>query len=190
MNNTKRIIFESAIKIFSKNGYNGATMDAIAADASVAKGTLYYHFKSKEEIFKYIVEKGMNVLIEKIEIDSKKEKNALDKIKILCKAQWGLVYENRDFIKVVMSQLWGQEIRQLELREYIRSYIIYIQNYLKQCMKEGSIKKCDSLFLAYTLFGTICSVAVYELLNEDKKDLDDMIENLMSHILDGIKKGE
>lgn len=184
------MIFESAIKIFSKNGYNGATMDAIAADAGVAKGTLYYHFKSKEEIFKYIVEEGMKLLTQKIDFDSKKEKNALDKIKILCKAQWGLVYENRDFIKVVMSQLWGQEIRQLELREYIKSYITYTQNYLEQCMQEGSIKKCDSFFLAYTLFGTICSVAVYELLNQDKKNLDDMIESLMNHILDGIKKGE
>ncbi len=165
-------------------------MDAIAADAGVAKGTLYYHFKSKEEIFKYIIEERMNILIEKIEIDSKKEKKALNKIKILCKAQWGLVYENRDFIKVVMSQLWGQEIRQIELREYIRSYIIYTQNYLEQSMVKGSIKKCDSSFLAYTLFGTICSVAVYELMNEDKKDLDDMIENLMNYILNGIKKGE
>lgn len=190
MSDTKRAIFESAIKVFSRCGYNGATMDAIAMDAGVAKGTLYYHFKSKEEIFKYIVEEGMNVLIERIEIDSKKERNALGKIKILCRAQWGLAYENRDFIKVVMSQLWGQEMRQLELREYIKSYIMYIQNYLDQCMEEGSIKECDSLFLAYTLFGTICSVAVYELLNGDKKDLDDMIENLMNYILEGIKKGD
>ncbi|MEY8001520.1 TetR/AcrR family transcriptional regulator [Clostridium sp. Mt-5] len=187
MNNTKRTIFESAIKVFSKNGYSGATMDAIAADAGVAKGTLYYHFKSKEEIFKYIVQEGMNVLKEKIESDSKNVNNSLDKIKILCKVQWGLVYESRDFIKVIMSQLWGQEIRQLELRKCIRSYIIYIQDYLKEAMDDGSIKKCNLSFLAYTLFGTVCSVAVYELMNEDKKDLDDMIENLMSYILNGIK---
>ncbi|CAB1262795.1 TetR/AcrR family transcriptional regulator [Clostridium sp. MT-14] len=187
MNNTKRTISESAIKVFSKNGYNGATMDAIAADAGVAKGTLYYHFKSKEEIFKYIVQEGMNVLKGKIESDSKDVSDSLEKIRILCRVQWGLIYESRDFIKVIMSQIWGQEARQLELRECIKSYIVYIQNYLKEAVDDGSIKKCNLSFLSYTLFGTVCSVAVYELMNEDKKDLDDMIESLMNYILNGIK---
>ncbi len=40
--------FKSAIKIFSESGYRGATMDDIAANAGLVKGTLYYHFKSKE----------------------------------------------------------------------------------------------------------------------------------------------
>jgi AcrR family transcriptional regulator len=49
MNKTKNTIFEAAIKVFSSNGYNGATMDDIALNAGVAKGTLYYHFKSKKK---------------------------------------------------------------------------------------------------------------------------------------------
>jgi AcrR family transcriptional regulator len=81
MNNTKDIIFKSAVKIFSNNGYNGATMDAIAADAGVAKGTLYYHFKSKEKIFKYIVLEGMNIIKKEIEEVANKEQNSLSKIK-------------------------------------------------------------------------------------------------------------
>lgn len=56
MNKTKNLIFKSAIKIFSESGYRGATMDDIAANAGLVKGTLYYHFKSKEEIFNFIVE--------------------------------------------------------------------------------------------------------------------------------------
>ena len=52
MNKTKRLIFYSAIKIFSDLGYRGATMDEIASNAGLAKGTLYYHFTSKEEISK------------------------------------------------------------------------------------------------------------------------------------------
>jgi len=187
MGNTKRIIFESAMKVFSKNGYSGATMDSIAADAGVAKGTLYYHFKSKEEIFKYIIEEGMNIIRKNIEEESKNEKNPLNKIKIVCKVQWGLVYENRDFFKVVMSQLWGQEIRQLELRECVRKYVVYIQSYLDDAMEKGYIKKCDSSFLAYDLFGTICSVVVYELINGKDKNLNGMIDNLRDRILNGIK---
>lgn len=40
MNRTKKLIFESAIRIFSDCGYRGATMDDIASNAGLAKGTL------------------------------------------------------------------------------------------------------------------------------------------------------
>ena len=63
MNKTKRAIFDAAIKIFSTNGYEGATMDDMAQAAGVAKGTLYYYFKSKEEIFKYIITEGVEVIM-------------------------------------------------------------------------------------------------------------------------------
>ncbi len=190
MNKTKKAIFESAIKVFSGCGYNGATMDAIAADAGVAKGTLYYHFKSKEEIFKYIIKEGMNFIKEEIESIASRQQDALSKIKILCKVQLGLVYEKRDFFKVIMSQIWGQELRNMELREAIKKYIAYTQCYIEEAMEEGVIKKGDSFFMAYTLFGILCSATVYELINEDKKNLDELTDNLTQYILNGIQSEE
>jgi AcrR family transcriptional regulator len=187
MNNTKRAIFDSAIKVFSDNGYDGATMDDIAAMAGVAKGTLYYHFKSKEEIFKYIITEGMNVIREQMEEEASKEADALSKIKVMCRVQLGLVYQNRDFFKVVMSQLWGQEIRQMELRESIRKYIIYFQIYLQKAMDEGAVKKGEASFMAYTLFGTLCAAAVYELINKDENNINGVVDNLISYILRGIE---
>lgn len=187
MNKTKRAIFESSIKVFSISGYNGATMDDIAADAGVAKGTLYYHFKSKEEIFKYIISEGMNFIKEQIETMAEKQQDALSKIKVLCKIQLGLVYEKKDFFKVVMSQIWGQTSRNMELREAIKSYIEYTQVYLEEGMRDGLIKKGDPFFMAYTLFGMLCSATVYELINEDKKNLDQLIDNLIQYILNGIR---
>ena len=123
MNKTKRSIFESAIKVFSIYGYDVATMDEIAAEAGVAKGTLYYHFKSKEEIFRYIIEEGMKLISSRIEGVVKQESDSMSKLKALCKVQLSLVYDNRNFFKVIMSQLWGQELRQLQLRESIEQYI-------------------------------------------------------------------
>ncbi|AND83291.1 TetR family transcriptional regulator [Clostridium tyrobutyricum] len=194
MNNTKMAIFESAIKIFSNYGYDGATMDAIAADTGVAKGTLYYHFKSKEEIFKYIISQGMSIIKEEIEDIANTKQDALSKLKVLCKIQLGLVYEKKDFFKVIMSQLWGQESRQLELRESINKYIMYIQKYLEDAVDEGSIKKDNTYYMAYTLFGSICSAAVYELINQDnenvnkdKKNYNHMIDNIIEYILGGIE---
>ena len=186
MNNTKRLIFESALKVFSECGYSGAIMDDIAFRAGVAKGTLYYHFKSKEEIFKFAITEGMNLIKEQIEAVTFIEENPIEKLKALCKVELSLVYDNKDFFKVIMSQLWGEEARQLELRETIHNHIEYLENFIQPAMDGDFIKKGDASFIAYTIFGTLCSAAIYELLHTDKAKSDDVIENLMNYILNGI----
>ena len=186
MNNTKRLIFEAAINVFSNCGYNGATMDDIALRAGVAKGTLYYHFKSKEDIFNFTISEGMNVIKEEIDAVIFVEQNPIEKLKALCKVELNLVYTNRDFFKVVMSQLWGQESRQQELREALHSYIRYFEKFIEPVMAGGFIKRADPSFIAYNIFGTLCSSAVYELINKNKTSIDTTTDELMDYILKGI----
>lgn len=186
MNKTKSAIFHSAIKVFSNNGYNGATMDEIASNAGVAKGTLYYHFKSKEEIFKYIITEGVDLMKNEIDEATNKEKNPLEKLKAVCKAQLNLIYKNKDFFKVIASQLWGKEVRQLELRDIMRCYVTHIEEVVKAAMDVGSIKKGNSLFVAYAFLGTLCSVSLYEVVNAQDENINNIIENLMDYILKGI----
>jgi AcrR family transcriptional regulator len=47
---TADTILDAAIDRFISDGFDGASMDSIALAAGVAKGTLYYHYKSKEGI--------------------------------------------------------------------------------------------------------------------------------------------
>lgn len=186
MNNTKRLIFEAAINIFSNCGYNGATMDDIALRAGVAKGTLYYHFKSKEDIFNFTISEGMNVINEEIEALIFVEQNPIEKLKALCKIELNLVYKNRDFFKVVMSQLWGKESRQQELREAMHKYIKYFEKFIEPAMADGFIKKAEPSFIAYNIFGTLCSSAVYELINKNETSIEDTTTELMDYIIKGI----
>jgi AcrR family transcriptional regulator len=187
MNKTKRAIFESAIKVFSKSGYNGATVDDIAANAGVAKGTLYYHFKSKEEIFRFIITEGVEVIKEELENVMNRDEDAFSKLKNLCRVQLNLVYENKDFFKVIMSQIWGQELRQSELRDILDKYIQAIEEYVKEAIEAGVIKKGEPKFMAYTFFGLLCSAGIYELLNSEESNIDEVIDNLVMYILKGIQ---
>ena len=50
----KAKILEGADKLFQKYGLGKTTMEDIAKDAGKGKSTLYYYFKSKEEIKKGI----------------------------------------------------------------------------------------------------------------------------------------
>ncbi len=47
---TKRKILRVAEELFSKNGFDGTGMEAIARAAGINKATIYYHFKDKNEI--------------------------------------------------------------------------------------------------------------------------------------------
>jgi AcrR family transcriptional regulator len=50
----KSKIIKAAIKVFSKKGYQGSSIDEIAEEAGMSKSTLYTYFKSKLEILKVI----------------------------------------------------------------------------------------------------------------------------------------
>ena len=50
MNRTKRKIFQTAVELFAKKGYENTGIEEITAVAGFAKGSLYYHFKSKQDL--------------------------------------------------------------------------------------------------------------------------------------------
>lgn len=186
MNKTKNLIFESAIKIFSESGYRGATMDDIAANAGLAKGTLYYHFTSKEEIFNFIVEEGLKILQNQVIEVQEMNIGPIEKLIKICKIQLTFLYGYTDFFKVVMSQLWGNENRQDELRQKIRIYINEIEINIKNAMNNGQIEKGDTELIAFQFFGSLCSSAIYESIHIEKISLDNIIDNTIKFTLKGI----
>jgi TetR/AcrR family transcriptional regulator len=187
MNKTKNLIFDSAIKIFSDKGYNGATMDEIAMNAGVAKGTLYYHFRSKEEIFKYIIDEGMRMIRDEIQTAVKNETEPLEKLREIFKVQLNLVHRNRDFFKVIASQLWGKEIRQLNLRNIMEKYISDIEVYIKEAMDAGKIKKGNTRLIAYSLLGNFLSSSIYQI-STGEEQIEYTVQCVMEYILGGLRQ--
>ncbi len=186
MNKTKNLIFESAIKIFSEAGYRGATMDDIAANAGLVKGTLYYHFASKEEIFNFIVEEGLQILQNQVNKVQYLNVGPIEKLVKICRIQLTFLYGYTNFFKVVMSQLWGSENRQNELREKIRKYINEIEINIKVAMENGEIEKGDTELIAFQFFGSLCSSAIYESIYNERTNLESIIESTIRFTLKGL----
>lgn len=186
MSNTKDAIFFAAIKVFSTNGYAGATVDEIAAVAGVAKGTLYYNFKNKEDIFKFVIQRG----IEKWECNLGKVADSdlepIEKLKAICATQLRILYERKDFFSIILSQLWGTEKRQLELRERVNLYIGRIKLILDEAQKRGEIKEGNTGLMAHVFYGSLVSTAIRELLDKDNVQIDEIIEEFSDIYLNGI----
>ena len=51
----ERCILTAALRVFSSQGYTGAALDRIAAEAGVSKPTLYQYFGNKEGLLRGIV---------------------------------------------------------------------------------------------------------------------------------------
>ena len=60
-------ILKGALTVFKSKGLEGATMDEIALESGFGKATLYYYFKSKEDVFSSILEDGWIKIWESIE---------------------------------------------------------------------------------------------------------------------------
>ena len=51
----RQTIADAALQVFLRQGFAGASVDEIAAEARVSKPTIYAHFGSKEELFRRIM---------------------------------------------------------------------------------------------------------------------------------------
>ncbi len=162
MNKTKRKIFETSLKLFSEKGYDATSIEEITATVGVAKGTLYYHFNSKEEIFNFLVEEGMKLLKNSIAIKISKCDNVLDKIKAVSLIQLKAVKKYENLLTIVMSQTWGNETRNVFCKEKVIEYIDVIKDIVQEGVDNGDIVECDSEILASEIFSLTCSTLIYK----------------------------
>lgn len=148
MNKTKRKIFETSMELFAKKGYEATSVEEITSVVGVAKGTLYYHFSSKEEIFYFLIEEGMKLLKNSIYIKTSKLENSLDKLKAIVLIQIKVIAKYESFISMLLSQIWGQEPRNKKCREYTFEYINMIEEIIKKGIEEGELVSGDSSVIA------------------------------------------
>ena len=145
MNKTKRKIFETSMKLFAEKGYDATSIEEITANVGVAKGTLYYHFSSKEEIFQFLIEEGVKLLKNSVEIKTEKLESSIDKIKAVVLIEIKVLVKYEDFMTIVLSEIWGNGPRSILCKKYVFEYIQMIE----QIVENGINKKEIITTLSY-----------------------------------------
>ncbi len=77
----RRRIIISAGQIFSRYGFRKTTMDELARALKMGKSSIYYYFKSKEEIFEAVVLHEANILRNELTTAIKSVESPVDKMK-------------------------------------------------------------------------------------------------------------
>lgn len=183
MNKTKRRIFNTAIKVFSEKGYDNASIEEITAIAGVAKGSLYYHFTKKEDIFDLLLEEGRNLLHNNVEIKTKACPTAIDKIKAIILIQVRVTVKYEDFLNVVFSHIWGKEERNMKCKAAVFEYIEFLKNIIQDGIDNGEFYDGDAEVIALEIFGITCSSLIYKMKKDKNVDVrkvyDEFVENVI-----------
>ena len=137
MNKTKRKIFETSMKLFAEKGYDATSIEEITATVGVAKGTLYYHFSSKEEIFNFLIEEGIKLLQNSIYIKTSKYTNYIDKIKAIVLIEIKIVQKYENLITILLSQFYGKESRNQKCQMHVYEYIEQIEQIVREGINKG-----------------------------------------------------
>lgn len=188
MSKTKRRIFNTAVQIFAEKGYDNASIEEITAIAGVAKGSLYYHFEKKEDIFDMLLEEGLKLLRNNIEIKTKECTTALEKIKAIILVQIKVTVKYEAFLNVVFSQIWGEEVKNQKCKRAVFEYIQIIERVIEEGIRSGEFYDGDVEALASGIFGITCSSLIYRLKKNRTVNIDDVYEGFINTVVRGLSK--
>ena len=107
--NTKARLFEAALQLISEQGFAGTTVDEIVERAGVAKGTVYYHFKSKSELVEAVIASELEPLAERFALAARSSADPLAQVMAIVRAELEWIRDNRAFAKMLITELWRED---------------------------------------------------------------------------------
>ena len=188
MNNTKRRIFETAVKLFAEKGYESTGIEEITAVAGYAKGALYYHFETKEDLFDLLLEEGCKLLNNSIEIKLKKCTNSVDKLKAILMVEIKTIFNYEDLITVIINNTLGETSRTRKCKKAINDYIETIQKVIQEGIDEGVFYDGDAEGIACGIFGVTFSSLLFRLKKDRKITVEQIYKGYVETVVRGIQR--
>ncbi len=177
------------MKLFAEKGYDATSVEEITATVGVAKGTLYYHFSSKEEIYNFLLEEGTKLLINNIDLKISKLNNTIDKLRAVALLQLRIITKYQNLITIYLSQVWGNNERNQKCQKYINDYIDKIEEIVKDGIKKGELKKGNSSIIASEIFAFTCAGLMYKIKSGQPLELKKVCAEF-DNMIYGLVKGE
>ena len=190
MNSTKRRIFETAVKLFAEKGYESTGIEEITAVAGYAKGALYYHFETKEDLFDLLLEEGSKLLNNSIEIKLKKCTNSVEKLKAILMVEIKTIINYEDLITVIINNTLGETSRTRKCKKALNDYIETIKKVVQEGIDEGSFYDGDAEGIACGIFGVTFSSLLYRLKKDRKITVEEIYKGYVETVVRGIQKNK
>ena len=200
MNNTEERIFEEALDLFSRNGYEASSVRDIAGRLGMTQAALYKHYKNKQAIFDSIVERmknnersrageyNMPALTDEPDSESFKSLS-VSQLKLYSLIQF-LYWTEDSFASrcrrmLCLEQYHNYQAGFLYQQYLINGQFIYMEKIISELIRQGQWAQGDAWDMAVEFYGPILAmIFIYDGM-EDKESVK---VKLKAHIANITKK--
>lgn len=184
---TRHRILEAGLDLFSRRGYEGASMDDIALELEATKGLLYHYFRSKEAILAAILkEHPLRIAIESIEagIEGQDMNTALS---LVTSESLRMMRENRAFIRFLMLEAQSsREQAEVVFREIVDRWTAAYESIIEPYLPETERSSARSL--ARQLVDIILAAFIRnELAGQPRDDLEEYLQEAVETVITRIE---
>jgi AcrR family transcriptional regulator len=189
---TVRLILRQATRLFVEKGYHGTSIDDITRAAGLTKGALYWHFKSKENLLKRVIEEYENRFLDGlIRAVGEVKGGALDKFEKFVRYNAAFGYYNRDLcvsFTTLSAELVGTRHRiESEIRRIYGRYQKFLTKVIAQGKKEKVFKnEINPTLTALLIMGIHDGMLLQWSMNRDKIKGEGLVKAYRNVIFDGI----
>ena len=189
---TRNRIIAVAMDLFNKQGFDQTTVEQIAEEADVNKGTIYNHFSAKEDIIcehvqEIIKEQGPGALSQVMQLPDTRSRLIAALHKSL---EWMHIELNKDIYEKYYTyrmQASAQHIRDRDLSKS-SGFKDILATIIDRGKETGEIRRdMHSLVLAHYLENNHCTMALYWLIMPDMFSINKIIEENVDLFLNGAK---
>lgn len=183
----KRAILAAARRLLVSRGFQDIVLDDVAKEAGVAKGTLFLHYKDKEELF----EAAFADLVESLglELEALGRAGVEGKDLLLAAARVILTHfdHSRDFLsQFATGRFPGCGSRSCErLLEKVRGNVERVRLLLAQASKDGGKSLPDPVFAAMAFIGLCRAATMRKVIERHERKLEKEAEAVVGFFLEG-----
>lgn len=178
---TRQRLYEAAVELIAEQGFSATTVDDIALRAKVAKGTVYYNFKSKNDLFEELLRHGVGLLTDEFRaaVAGLPPRAA---VAALVRAQLEYIRRYRAFAQLLLSEMWRTNREWQQTLILLREHAIgVIAETVQAGVDSGDLPAdLDVRVASSALFGVGLVVAVDWLVFMPERAIEDVQESLLA----------
>lgn len=188
-NTTRQTILKAALECFAKNGYVNTSMNDIVKYSGISKGGIYWHFKSKEEMFVEMIEEEYENWLNIVSSSLSSLSDPIEKIR-----KYGqLFYSQVDvpIYKMIPESYFGEvgEHYRDRLNKWYSQDDEMLLDIFSDAISRDLIRIADPKALTWIYISTMEGLfAELCLQSENKEELEAYFEQAIDIFIQGIKK--
>jgi len=188
----RRLIIESAERIFAARGFHDATIADISKDSGVHEASIFQYFKTKENLIVTVPERHLRETLAGITEHLQGMKGAEPKIRKLLWHQLRDLSVNKNYTSILLRELRTLPVfYRSPAYEMIRKYSSFAAEAIREGQRDHEVDpEVEVILVLEMIFGAIDSIVLRWLFFGDPYDPNEIADQLCSMIKAAIRRGD